>query len=1602
MKNKKLLKLLAALTMSSAALVGCFAVGCKDNNDKNKPDEPAHTHTFKDEWKSDDPSGHWHEATCEHKDEKGDFAVHYDNNNDNYCDACGYKMKEEGSKVTVSEITVSGKSVYLQGATFNKSDLVVMAKLSDGTEKNVTADATISTPDLTKLKDQSITVEYGGKSATHAIKVYYAPATEAAGPDFTTGWTAISTVEEFNAFRALESSSGNFYLTADIDLTDVELEATKVMFTGKFDGNGHTIMNASYVKNAANKTGILVRQLNNGASVNNVRFQNCTSSIVAETIGLIAGMSTGEVSISKVEFNGCTVKCNNYSGLCIGRTNSNDSKVTLKEITAKNGVSATVSSYGGTLIGDNNAGTTDKRTELNIIDCDLDIELKGANGNGGFLSGRIRNNTNLNIKNVVLRNAICPAATGLVCGGGSNNAANSTVTVENLYIISTNAELLQSCAVKDATNPVTTFEITYTNSYISCSAPSDTGSYLTEISNDDTDVFWMNDTLKLDFTKEWTTEEKNPSMYRLTASTTNAKSVDASISELKLATASAQVRFEKGTEFNSDGLAVTGIYSDGVNLLLINDEGYTVDSSAFKKDVAGKYTIKVKSKEDENVVAEYVVEVVEQTKFTVDTQFAKLAYVLGEKLDLSKILVYASWTDGKSIATTKYTTNAEELDMTTPGAKDLVISMTGFEAQHVTISVIDTKPYVVDGKVYINVKGDANITYSGEKVDGVETFKTINEAVDYLVAAKLDEQVVKVMYIADGTYTEKITIPAALKNLKIIGQSRDNTKLEYDAVEDSVNPFTGNKYTMDCATLHVNAEGFGLENITVNNTFDYKNNYTMYANPQGFALTINADGAVINNVTLYGNQDTLFFKKGRVYLNNSKISGNIDFIFGENDGLAFFENCTIEAVNKSNSQESNNGYVTAMKGDKDNHPDYGYIFNNCTFTDDGTLKEGSMSLGRPWGPGATVAMINCTFSAAYSKGAFGEVSKPRWYDMSGNDPQNAYFREYGSKGPGALIYTDKDEEANPEHVAGTAYEVNGMKQLTEEQAANYTAANLFAKKNGGVSWGADFDYAGELAKLESYAAKVPGTEIIVKNGETEVGESLDVAAGDVTQLDIYMKEWNASNKNIVPTFEDETVAIWANGGIKGLKEGTTKLTLTCGDIVKELTIQVSVATPFEVTFVTNGGSEVAAQQVYKDRKIAAVTTTKENAVFKGWFTDEKFTTPFDPDKDVIVAATTLYARFVDYADLAKENVTYSFNTTEGDNVNSFQYDGNNQGKTQEAPASFYGLSIWGAKLTERWKTSEGASNDTQINNDTYVSFAVEKFATVVVTYRSKTNATLGIGEDVATLTDGLELTYLANEAGLVVLHQTKNGYITGITVTYPTVIDKTTKIDFGSEGNYEGFKGLDQSKATYGQIQTACNQIITGSVLEFYVNPNATIHISGNWSVGYKINGVEVKTSNAGGTDDTDLNYDYFCEKGGKITIESIHNNNYFYSISISYPFMISENTKITFGNNGNASGTIEGVKVGCTNSPNGDNDSQLKQGNITLNVKAGATIHISGNWCVDYTINGTVVQAVNAGGASDDVLEYDYQVAQDGEVVIVVDPDSKGKNYFYYIEVRF
>lgn len=126
----------------------------------------------------------------------------------------------------------------------------------------------------------------------------------------------------------------------------------------------------------------------------------------------------------------------------------------------------------------------------------------------------------------------------------------------------------------------------------------------------------------------------------------------------------------------------------------------------------------------------------------------------------------------------------------------------------------------------------------------------------------------------------------SLNNVEFVGESREGTKIVYDAVESTINPVTGSQYVLNCATIHVNVSGFITKNISIYNDFDYKNNqYNLaYVNvkessPQCLALILNGDMLILDNCHLYGNQDTLYIKSGCTYVKDDIVEGEVDTIF---------------------------------------------------------------------------------------------------------------------------------------------------------------------------------------------------------------------------------------------------------------------------------------------------------------------------------------------------------------------------------------------------------------------------------------------------------------------------------------------------------------------------------------------------------------------------------------------------------------------------------------------------------------------------------------------------------------------------------------------------
>ncbi len=1048
-------------------------------------------------------------------------------------------------------------------------------------------------------------------------------------------YVAISTAEELVKFiNADESyltdtekkeSTKNIMLTADIDLADVPAEdliGASIYFKGIFDGRGHVIKNATVDTGTKVKTGLLFEQLLGNAVVKNLRFLGCNIKGSGESVGIVAGLCDGDVTFDGIEFNACSTTAGaDYSGLLFAR-NTAVKTITIKNITAKNNCSSTCSKYGGLVVGDIVGNTT-----VSFENLDVNGSFTSS-GNGSMVTGRARAGAKVTIKNAVVTGKVSSNQLGAVTGG--DNALGS-LAVENVYANVENADQMFKSKFSDIVSP------SITNVYSKIKMKEKIGEEdATTVYADAVTVAWLKDTLHLDFTNTWMTEGENNAKYRLVNSTTNVKSADATLSRIYAVTGGAKTRYHKGDDFSAQNLVVMAAYSDGVQLVMQSDE-YNLNSTAYDKTTKGTYNIVISSTADSTKTTDYNVNVVEQTGFEINTLEVNKLFTKGTDFSKDGLGVYSIWSDNVKELEAAPTIDSTAYNKNAAGEYEISVSHGGFAAQTYKVSVVDTAPVVVDDYFYVNV--DASATgYSGQKVNGVETFKSLGDAVAYLTAYKTQlANATKVIRVAPGVYREKVTI--GLDNVVLVGTgtNAEQTQIVNDAVESTYSIALKKGFGLECATIHVNGKNFKAENISIFNDFNYIQDAAKEASPQGLALTINGDKAVLDNVHLYGNQDTFYVKSGRVYVNNSKIEGNVDFIFGENNGLVYFNECTINAVYRG--KEKNNGYVTAMRAGRDGGgkeitpPTYGYIFNNCTFTADDEVNDHTMGLGRPWGDKATVAFINCSFTKAYAILGYknAEGKDPRWADMSGNSPANAKFVEYGSTGEGAIT---------------TA--VAGGSVLTAEQAANYTVANLFAPTNGGVTWKVNdvddpFDYQAALTALATEKTIVPAISIKVSSPQDDATTTdvIDVSVERNKTFDIsyYVSPWNAENKAVEFEYDNTKLEFDAAAGtVKGLAEGATTFVVKQGTV--STTVNVTVTAPTGTNTVTfmDGSTVLGTKTGAAGDTIdfSSIVTTKAGYQFARWYEDSTFTKEYI-DTEFADSDKTVYARYIE---LNVTGVTY--------------------------------------------------------------------------------------------------------------------------------------------------------------------------------------------------------------------------------------------------------------------------------------------------------------------------------------------------------------------------
>ncbi len=263
--------------------------------------------------------------------------------------------------------------------------------------------------------------------------------------------------------------------------------------------------------------------------------------------------------------------------------------------------------------------------------------------------------------------------------------------------------------------------------------------------------------------------------------------------------------------------------------------------------------------------------------------------------------------------------------------------------------------------------------------DGSGNYTTVQAAIN---AAPAGLTAAYTIYIKNGRYKEKITIPTNKPFIQLIGESVTGVVLTYDDYAAKLLTCNTTVGTQNSASFTVNATDFAAFNITFENSFG--------DGSQAVAVLVNADRAVFKNCRFLANQDTLYLKGAgtpRAYFNNCYIDGNVDFIFGSS--IALFDSCVVYAKTRSATSSS---FITAPN--TPNGQPYGFVFRNARLP----MNNGNTLyfLSRPW-PSPDVPNTRQK-TVLLSSVLSSHIQPAGWTVWDGNTvTANVYYGEYNSK-----------------------------------------------------------------------------------------------------------------------------------------------------------------------------------------------------------------------------------------------------------------------------------------------------------------------------------------------------------------------------------------------------------------------------------------------------------------------------------------------------------------------------------------------------------------------------------------------------------------------------
>ncbi|XP_057772214.1 pectinesterase-like [Salvia miltiorrhiza] len=344
------------------------------------------------------------------------------------------------------------------------------------------------------------------------------------------------------------------------------------------------------------------------------------------------------------------------------------------------------------------------------------------------------------------------------------------------------------------------------------------------------------------------------------------------------------------------------------------------------------------------------------------------------------------------------------------------------------VNSIKAPRQLLDAGVPDFVKGHARKLVENPKIslkpnvvvaqDGSGQFKTITEAVKTVPPKNKTPYVI---FVKAGVYKEYVEIPKKVDEVILIGEGPLKTRISGDKC------FTHGTQTYDSATLIVNGRGFIAKDIGIENTAGAVGH-------QAVAVRASGDVGIFYNVHMDGYQDTLYPHIQRQLFRECRISGTVDFIFG--NAIAVFQKCEL-VVRKPDPHQA--CMVTAQGRNEKNLTGI-TIIQGCKITAEKDFLEAQPPfmayLGRPWKTLSRTIIAQSTIE--------GFIAPEGWSPWEGSiGLDTIFYVEYKNEGPGA----DQSKRVN----------WPGIKKLNDEEMKAWTPIVHFVEDGWIKDSGVPFD-----------------------------------------------------------------------------------------------------------------------------------------------------------------------------------------------------------------------------------------------------------------------------------------------------------------------------------------------------------------------------------------------------------------------------------------------------------------------------------------------------------------------------------------------------------------